>query len=124
MGCNPLTLQRVLLDCGHVHGQQLDTATTMLYITVVKDACLMMEISFTDLLMVQKLSLKMGTHLSMENLIAEYMASLSDEQKDKLFPHNFTDGVVLECYDYVDAIENNRPPELDAEVGTTCEIYL
>ena len=61
--------------------------------------------------------LKDGTHLSMENLIAEYMASLSDEQKDKLFPHNFTDGVVLECYDYVDAIENNRPPELDAEVG-------
>lgn len=61
--------------------------------------------------------LKDGTHLSMENLIAEYMASLSDEQKDKLFPHNFTDGVVLECYDYVDAIQNNRPPELDAEVG-------
>ena len=61
--------------------------------------------------------LKDGTHLSMENLIAEYMASLSDEQKDKLFPHDFTDGVVLECYDYVDAIENNRPPELDAEAG-------
>ena len=61
--------------------------------------------------------LKDGTRHSMENLIADYMASLSDEEKSRLFPHNFTDGVVLECYDFVDAIENNRPPELDAEVG-------
>ena len=61
--------------------------------------------------------LKDGTHLPMENLIEEYMASLSDEDKNSLFPHNFTDGVVLECYDFVDAIENNRPPELDAEAG-------
>ena len=61
--------------------------------------------------------LKDGTRHSMESLIAEYMASLSDEEKTRLFPHNFTDGVVLECHDFVDAIENNRPPELDAEVG-------
>ena len=61
--------------------------------------------------------LKDGTRHSMESLIADYMASLSDEEKSRLFPHNFTDGVVLECYDFVDAIENNRPPELDAEVG-------
>lgn len=61
--------------------------------------------------------LKDGSRHSMESLIADYMASLSDEEKARLFPHNFTDGVVLECYDFVDAIENNRPPELDAEVG-------
>ena len=61
--------------------------------------------------------LKDGTHYSMESLIADYMESLSDEEKSRLFPHNFTDGVVLECYDFVDAIANNRPPELDAEVG-------
>ena len=53
----------------------------------------------------------------MESLIADYMAHLSEEEKQRLFPHNFTDGVVLECYDFVDAIENNRPPELDATVG-------
>ena len=68
--------------------------------------------------------LKDGTRHSMENLIAEYMASLSDEEKARLFPHNFTDGVVLECHDFVDAIENNRPPELDAEVGAPCKIDL
>lgn len=61
--------------------------------------------------------LKDGTRYSMKNLIAEYMASLSAEETARLFPHNFTDGVVLECYDFVDAIENNRPPELDAAVG-------
>ena len=61
--------------------------------------------------------LKDGTRLSMENLIEEYMVSLSDEEKARLFPHNFTDGVVLECYDFIDAIENDRPPELDAEAG-------
>ncbi len=61
--------------------------------------------------------LKDGSHYAMESLISEYMESLSEEQKLQLFPHNFTDGVVLECYDFVDAIENNRPPELDAEAG-------
>ncbi len=61
--------------------------------------------------------LKNGTRHSMKDLMETYMASLSDEEKTRLFPHNFTDGVVLECYDFVDAIENNRPPELDAEVG-------
>lgn len=61
--------------------------------------------------------LKDGSRHSMESLIANYMAHLSEEEKQRLFPHNFTDGVVLECYDFVDAIENNRPPELDATVG-------
>ncbi len=61
--------------------------------------------------------LKDGTRHSMQDLMDAYMASLSDEEKARLFPHNFTDGVVLECYDFVDAIENDRPPELDAEVG-------
>ena len=40
--------------------------------------------------------LKDGSRHSMESLIADYMASLSDEEKSRLFPHNFTDGVVLE----------------------------
>ncbi len=61
--------------------------------------------------------LKDGTRHSMKDLMDAYRASLSEEEKARLFPHNFADGVVLECYDFVDAIENNRPPELDAEVG-------
>ena len=53
----------------------------------------------------------------MEELKKEYMASLSEAEKDRLFPHDFTDGMSLECYDFVEAIENNRPPEIDAEMG-------
>ena len=34
-----------------------------------------------------------------------------------MFPHGLTDGVQLECYDFVDAIENGRPPEISAEMG-------
>lgn len=61
--------------------------------------------------------LKDGTRYTMEDLKGEYMGSLSEAEKDRLFPHNFTDGVLLECYDFVDAIENDRSPELDAEMG-------
>ncbi len=61
--------------------------------------------------------LKDGTTYSMEDLKKDYIASLSEEEKAKLFPHGFTDGVLLECYDFVDAIENNRPPEITAEMG-------
>ncbi len=61
--------------------------------------------------------LKDGSQYSMKNLIDDYMSSLDEEEKNRLFPHGFTDGVVLECYDFVDAIENNRPPEITAEMG-------
>ena len=53
----------------------------------------------------------------MSQLTEEFMTSLGEEGKNKLFPHGFTDGVLLECYDFVDAIENNRPPDVTAEMG-------
>lgn len=58
-----------------------------------------------------------GTRYSMEDLVKEYMAGLTDAERDNLFPHGITDGVLLECYDFVDAIENNRPVEVDGELG-------
>ncbi len=61
--------------------------------------------------------LKDGSRYPMEGLITDYMASLSADEKERLFPYGFTDGVQLECYDFVDAIENARPPELDATIG-------
>ncbi len=61
--------------------------------------------------------LKDGSRYSMESLMTDYMANLSTHEKERLFPYGFTDGVQLECYDFVDAIENKRPPELDATVG-------
>jgi len=64
-----------------------------------------------------KLVLKDGTEYSMQDLIKDYFEELGEEGKEKLFPHGFTDGVLLECYDFVDAIENNREPEITAEMG-------
>jgi len=64
-----------------------------------------------------KVILKNGTEYPMSQLTEEFMNSLGEEGKNKLFPHGFTDGVLLECYDFVDAIENNRPPDVTAEMG-------
>ncbi len=58
-----------------------------------------------------------GTRYSMEDLVTEYMAGLTEAERDRLFPHGIEDGVLLECYDFVDAIENNRPVEVDGELG-------
>lgn len=64
-----------------------------------------------------KVVLKDGTEYSMEQLKEDYFKELGDEGKEKLFPHGFTDGVLLECYDFVDAIENDREPDISAEMG-------
>ena len=64
-----------------------------------------------------KVILKDGTEYPMEQLTKEYLDSLGEEGRERLFPHGFTDGVLLECYDFIDAIENNRPPDVTAEMG-------
>lgn len=61
--------------------------------------------------------LKDGTKYAMEQIKQDYRASLSEEEEARLFPYGFEDGVLLECYDFVDAIENGRAPEIDAEMG-------
>lgn len=68
--------------------------------------------------------LKDGTRYSMPDLEKEFLESLSAEEMERLFPLGFTrgtdgwnQGFILECYDFADAIEKGRPPELDAEAG-------
>jgi predicted dehydrogenase len=55
----------------------------------------------------------------------QYLAKLGEAEKNALFPYGFTDGFVLECYDFLDAIEKKRKPEVDGETGlkakTICE---
>jgi len=53
----------------------------------------------------------------MGELQEQFMSQLSEAQKNTLFPHGFTDGVVIECYDFLDAIEKKRKPEVDGEAG-------
>jgi len=47
----------------------------------------------------------------------QYLAQLGEAKKDALFPHGFMDGYIIECYDFLDAIEKKRKPEVDGEAG-------
>ena len=64
-----------------------------------------------------KVILKDGTEYPMSEIVADYKASLGRDETERLFPHGFEDGVLLECYDFVDAIENGRDVEIPAELG-------
>lgn len=61
--------------------------------------------------------LKDGTTRSMAELQKEFLSSLDEEKKNRLFPYGFTDGVSIECYDFLDAIQSNRQPEVTGEIG-------
>jgi predicted dehydrogenase len=63
------------------------------------------------------LHLPNGRTRRLTELHGEFLETLSDEQKRRLFPHGFTEQFTLECYDFLDAIQNNRPPEVSAEDG-------
>ena len=41
----------------------------------------------------------------------------SKDEKERLFPYGLTNGVTLECWDFVDACANRRKPEIDAWDG-------
>jgi len=60
-----------------------------------------------------------GSQIPMEEMNKRFLASLSDSERKKLFPYEdkMGDGVFMECYDFVDAIRNNRPPDVDATTG-------
>jgi len=47
----------------------------------------------------------------------QFLEQLDEDKRNAMFPHGFTDGVVIECYDFLDAIEKQREPEVDGETG-------
>jgi predicted dehydrogenase len=53
----------------------------------------------------------------MSEMQGQFLAQLDESKKNALFPHGFTDGVVIECYDFLDSIEKGRKPEVDGEAG-------
>jgi predicted dehydrogenase len=61
--------------------------------------------------------LKDGTRYPMTQLQEEFLASLGEEGRNRLFPHGWTDGVTLEVYDFLGAIRDRRPPEVDGVTG-------
>lgn len=58
-----------------------------------------------------------GTEVSYEELERRYMDQLSPEQKEQLFPYGLDDGISNECWDFVEAVTEGRPPEIDAAAG-------
>jgi len=48
----------------------------------------------------------------MDELREEFLSTLSRDDKEKLFPHGITNAVALGIYDFLDAVRNNREPEV------------
>ena len=46
-----------------------------------------------------------------------YLETLSDEEQERLFPFGIEDGFALEVYDFINAIKDNREPEVDGWTG-------
>ncbi|MGD9498569.1 MAG: Gfo/Idh/MocA family protein [Armatimonadota bacterium] len=55
-----------------------------------------------------------GTTIAYEQIEAEYLASLSEEQQHRLFPYGIRDAFAIECWDFVEAVAEGRAPEIDA----------
>jgi len=58
-----------------------------------------------------------GTTYSMPKLQSMYLDTLSQKQKDRLFPYGLTDGMALELWDFIDALSIGRDVEIDAVEG-------
>jgi predicted dehydrogenase len=58
-----------------------------------------------------------GTKQDKDTLQNAYMENLSNEEKQRLFPHGITEGVMLEVYDFLDAVRTRCRPELDGTDG-------
>lgn len=58
-----------------------------------------------------------GEEVPYEQIEAQFLASLSAKQQAKLFPYGLGDGISNECWDFVDAMDKGRQPELTGEDG-------
>ncbi len=55
---------------------------------------------------------KDGSTRSMEDLREEFLNNLTADAKERLFPHGITNAITLGIYDFLDAVRNNRKPEV------------
>ena len=58
------------------------------------------------------IQLKNGPTRSMDELREEFLGSLSSDDKERLFPHGITNAIALGIYDFLDAVRNDREPEV------------
>lgn len=58
-----------------------------------------------------------GQTLSLEELKERYLASLSSEQRDHVFPGGLTDEFAIELHDFFEAVRSGTQPEVNGEEG-------
>ena len=63
------------------------------------------------------LKLADGTEVPYEELERRYLEQLSPQETEQLFPYGLDDGISNECWDFVEAVAEDRPPEIDAATG-------
>ena len=61
--------------------------------------------------------LKDGTTRPLEEYYKEYLQALGEKGRQQVFPHGIEDGFALEIYDFLTAVRDGRPPEIDGEQG-------
>ena len=54
-----------------------------------------------------------GSTMSYEEIEKEYRDQLDSTTREKLFPYGVENDMALECWDFIDAVENRRKPEID-----------
>jgi predicted dehydrogenase len=54
---------------------------------------------------------------TLQDLFPAFLETLTPERRQRLFPHDFTDGFTLECYDFAQAVATGRPVEVSGETG-------
>jgi len=52
-----------------------------------------------------------------DEFLDSYMKSLAADEKERQFPRGITEGVALEIHDFIEAIRQGRPPEIDGLQG-------
>jgi predicted dehydrogenase len=61
------------------------------------------------------LTLADGTKRSYEEIEPLFRAQLDEATRQRFFPHGVEDDMALECWDFIDAVQNRRRPEISAE---------
>jgi predicted dehydrogenase len=68
-----------------------------------------------------------GTQRTLDELRQDFLASLSGDERERLFPLGIMDDITLELYDFLTAIRDGHPPEIDGLEGlrdmAVCEAF-
>lgn len=58
-----------------------------------------------------------GSQVSSDEIEQAYLASLSDQERERLFPYGATDGFAIEAWDFCRAVATGASPEMDGVDG-------